>query len=79
MAGDPAQPVDSSSPHNLLEDMLAGNSSAVQSQNFEHAQQYTMKSLTINNINAGNSSSENHVGMAGLVMNGSVVGSQVTS
>jgi hypothetical protein len=38
-----------------------------------------MKSLTINNINAGNSSSENHGGMAGFAMSGSVIGSQVNS
>lgn len=57
-SAEPARPAANLTPHNLLEDMLAGNSSAIQSQNFEHAQQYTMKSLTINNINA-NSSSEN--------------------
>lgn len=38
-----------------------------------------MKSLTINNINAGNSSSENQAGMAGLAMSGSIIGSQVNS
>ena len=59
-SAEPARPAANLTPHNLLEDMLAGNgSSAIQSQNFEHAQQYTMKSLTINNINVGNSSSEN--------------------
>ena len=54
---------------------LLNESSAVQSNNFENAQEYTMKSLTIDNA-AGISSSENQVGHPGLHMSGS---SQITS